>query len=157
MRITRKIAGLTTMVATVLGLGLAGAGSAVADAGVWRAYGNTNPITSSTSTWRCSSSTTIAASVSAQVCAVRSHSGASVQTAVIVRNNGSGLYVTEATASMYTLYNGSYALLGTWSCPPSGVAANSWSVCFGSTFTYTGSVTAQGQTSTADLGWSPFA
>ncbi|XVV02166.1 hypothetical protein ACQPW3_33040 [Actinosynnema sp. CA-248983] len=138
----------------MLGLGLAGAGSAAADTGVWRAYGNTNPITSSTSTWRCSGSKTIATDVSAQVCAVRSRSGVYVQTAVIVRNNASSLYITEAIA---TMYNGSYALLGTWSCPPSGVAANSWSVCFGSSFAYTGSVVAQGQTSTADLGWSPFA
>jgi hypothetical protein len=86
------VAGLTAAITAALGLSLATAGPAAATesgtrtqglavaeaSGTWRAYGNTNPITSSTSTWKCGSSTTVATNVIAQVCAIRSSSGSSV-------------------------------------------------------------------------------
>jgi hypothetical protein len=99
----------------------------------WVSYGNTNPITSSSSTWRCASTQTVPYSdnVLAQVCTVRSADKAGVQGAIIVRNNNSYLY--DVSASM-TVYYESGGQKGYWSCSPSPVGANSWSVCFGTTF-----------------------
>lgn len=129
MRITRAIAGATAALTAVLGLSLATAGSAsAAGGGSWHAYGNTNPITSSSSTWVCGDTKTIASGVGAQVCAIRSVGGGSVQGAVIVRNNRSALYSASAEV---TLHDWSASI--TWGCASSGVAANSWSVCFTTT------------------------
>ncbi|MGW0902918.1 hypothetical protein [Streptomyces sp. NPDC002853] len=117
-------------IAAVLGLGLASASPAAAsDAGTWRAYGNTNPITSSSATWKCAGSKTVTTSVLAQVCAIRSSTGGSVQAAVIVRNNGSSLYSATANMDLYTATPVTF--LGDWTCPSSGVGPKSWSVCFG--------------------------
>ena len=128
MRIRRAIVGLTTVMAAVLGLSLATADpAAAAGAGVWRAYGNTNPITSSSSTWRCGSTEALATNVGAQVCAIRARDGVTVQVALIVRNNRSSLYAVEGHVDMYT----ETGFDDLWSCPLSGVAPNSWSVCFG--------------------------
>jgi len=97
----------------------------------WVSYGNTNPITSSTSSWRCNSTVSVGNNVGAQVCTIRSPDGQGVQGAVIVRNNNNYLYSTSATMAVYNHY-GSFS--GSWYCSSSGVAANSWSVCFGTTF-----------------------
>jgi hypothetical protein len=92
MAFTRRVlAGLVTIVTVVLGLSLAVAGPAAAATGAWKAYGNTNPITSSDSRWKCGSSEDVGVSMVAQVCVIRAPSGASVQSAVIVRNNRSDL------------------------------------------------------------------
>ncbi|GIJ42179.1 hypothetical protein Vwe01_55040 [Micromonospora andamanensis] len=100
MRSVRAMAGLTAAVAAVLGLGLATAGPAAADeAGTWRAYGNTNPITSSSASWHCGQSVTVVSGVSAQPCMIRGANLISVQGAVIVRNNRSSLY--NASASVH--------------------------------------------------------
>ena len=149
MRLSRTIAAVTTVVATVFGLGLATAGSAAAAAGQWQAYGNTNPVTSSSSTWQCHVTVTFDVSVHAQVCAVRSSSGTHVQGAVIVRNNRSSLYSANAEVTVRNVFDTN---LGTWTCSYSGVAANSWSVCFGSTFGHTGPVHALGYASSVALG-----
>jgi hypothetical protein len=101
----------------------------------WVSYGNTSPITSSNSTWRCNSTVQMDSNVGAQVCTVRSASGTGVQGAIIVRNNNSYVYTTNAVMIVYYDYGGTR---GNWSCPWSGVAANSWSVCFGSTFAANG-------------------
>ena len=54
MRVARVVAGLTAVITAGLGLSLATAGPASATgSGTWRAYGNKNPFTSSSSTWRC--------------------------------------------------------------------------------------------------------
>lgn len=99
-------------------------------AGTWRAYGNTNPITSSASTWGCGGSHAVASGVVAQTCAIRSPDLRSVQGAVIVRNNRSSFFTATAKVSFYTTdYEGD------WVCSASGVGANSWSVCFTRTFT----------------------
>jgi hypothetical protein len=132
MRARRTIAVITAL----LGLTLltAGPASAIASYGSWRAYGNTNPISSSASLWQCGASKTIYTGVIAQVCAVRSAGGHGdgVQGAVIVRNNRSSAYSTNASVEMYDRFN--VELIDVWDCSSSGVAANSWSVCFGETF-----------------------
>ncbi|MFJ8150311.1 hypothetical protein ACIQ6R_35540 [Streptomyces sp. NPDC096048] len=133
MRFARLFAGTTATITAAIGLSLATAGPASATDGSWRAYGNTNPITSSSSTWKCASTVRLDTNVGAQVCVIRSASGGSVQGAVIVRNNQDNLYRVSATVS---LYNSAGVWQGTtWSCPKSGVGANSWSVCFGETVT----------------------
>ncbi|MGW3991104.1 S1 family peptidase [Streptomyces sp. NPDC004830] len=124
---------------------------APAAAGTWRAYGNTNPVTSSSSTWRCASSKTISTGVIAQVCAIRSSNGSGVQGAVIVRNNQSGLYGAEARMDLYTA-SGTH--LGDWKCPSSGVGANSWSVCFGTTLSQSSQVNSFGALNGTYLGLS---
>jgi hypothetical protein len=124
---------------------------AAAAAGTWRAYGNTNPITSSSSTWRCAGSKTIVTGVIAQACAIRSANGSGVQAAVIVRNNQSGLYGAEARMDLYTA-SGTH--LGDWKCPSSGVGANSWSVCFGTTLAESSQVNSFGALNGTYLGLS---
>jgi hypothetical protein len=135
-RFTRRVVASLAVITAFLGLSLATAGTAAADTGAWKAYGNTNPITSSPSTWECASSRTIASDVIAQVCAIRSESGASAQGAVIVRNNRPSLYVMTAAVDLRT----PDVILGVWHCPSSGVGANSWSVCFGKTLAHRGYV-----------------
>lgn len=131
MRLRRRLlAGLAIIATVVLGLSLTTAGTAAAAVGAWKPYGDTNPITSSPSTWKCNDTRTVDTNVVAQVCAVRSFSGTSTQGAVIVRNDRSSTYVMSASVSLY-LWNGGY--LNTWYCPESGVGKNSWSVCFGRT------------------------
>lgn len=124
MRVARMGVGMTVAITSVVGVSLATAGPAAAADGTWRAYGNTNPITSSTSTWRCASSRELTDDVNAQVCAIRSSGGDSVQAAVIVRNDRSSLYSVAANMDLRTASSG----LGKWSCASSGVGANS-SVC----------------------------
>ncbi|HEX4812026.1 MAG TPA: hypothetical protein VFV66_04670 [Nonomuraea sp.] len=153
MLVKRLVAGLTAMVTAVLGLNLATAGPATAASGVWRAYGNTNPITSSPSTWACWWSVPFDVDMVAQVCTVRSADGRSAQGAVIVRNNRSVRFVATATMHVNDV-NG--ARIGDWSCPYSGVAAHSWSVCFGQTFTKSSLVSTAATVNTIyDLGESP--
>ncbi|MGN9758214.1 hypothetical protein [Streptomyces sp. SD31] len=147
----KKLAALAMTGAIVGGTLLVTATPASAATGSWRAYGNTNPITSSSSTWRCAGTKALATDVGAQVCAVRSASGASVQGAVIVRNNRSSLY---SVAAAMDLYNSS-GKLGEWVCSSSGVGANSWSVCFGQTLSQSGSVDSVGIANGVNLGISP--
>lgn len=139
MRIMKLIAGTT---AAFLGLSLTMAGTASAAAGTWVPYGNDNPIIGSPATWKCAGSRTVATNVIAQVCAIRSKSGGSVQGAVIVRNNRSGLFSTTAEMDLQDVNSGSE--LGLWSCASSGVAANSWSVCFGKTIAWGQTVNSAG-------------
>ncbi|RRQ81119.1 hypothetical protein CQW39_04750 [Streptomyces griseofuscus] len=152
MRVTRMVAALTAAVTATLGLSLATAGSAAAaGGGSWHAYGNTNPITSSSSTWRCAGTVPVATDVSAQVCAIRSSGGGAVQGAVIVRNNRSSLYSVQAAMDLAT----PSASLGAWACPSSGVGATSWSVCFGPTLSQSGPVNSVGEANNVNLGMSP--
>ncbi|MGW4272564.1 hypothetical protein ACWEGQ_09400 [Streptomyces seoulensis] len=152
MRVTQMAAGLTTALTAALGLSLATAGSAAAaGSGNWHAYGNTNPITSSSSTWHCAGTVPVASGVDAQVCAIRSSGGGAVQAAVIVRNNRSSLYSTQATMSLAT----SSTPLGNWACPSSGVGSQSWSVCFGPTLSWSGPVNSTGGANGVPLGASP--
>lgn len=139
MRVTRTGAASTVAITAVLGLSLATAGPAAAtEAGTWRAYGNTNPITSSPDTWKCAGSKAVDSSVLAQVCAIRSSSGGSVRGAVIVRNNRSSLYSARANVDLFTAVPATY--VGDWACASSGVGPNSWSVCFGKTLSKPSSV-----------------
>jgi hypothetical protein len=154
MRVRRVVAGLTAIITAVLGLSLATVGPAAAtESGSWRAYGNTNPITSSSSTWHCAITQPIGTNVGAQVCAIRSAGGGAVQGAVIVRNNRASLYSVTAAMDLYTSSN---IYLGDWVCPSSGVGANSWSVCFGRTLTQSSPVNSAGAANGAYLGISPF-
>ncbi|MEU5894381.1 hypothetical protein ABZ835_47565 [Streptomyces sp. NPDC047461] len=154
MRVARMIAGSTALVTAAVGLGIATAGPASADIGAWALYGNTNPITNSPSYWACASTVQIDTSVGAQVCAVRSESWGSSQVAVIVRNNRDSVYHTSAAAHMYNWSDGRY--VKSWSCSSTtGVAANSWSVCFGKTLPGEDYVYAKGSAGGHDLGKSP--
>ncbi|MGC7099166.1 hypothetical protein ACPZ19_31210 [Amycolatopsis lurida] len=148
----RKALAGTATVAAVLGMSLAVASPASAATGSWKAYGNTNPITSSSSTWKCAGSESIASNVVAQVCAIRSPGGGSVQGAVIVRNNRSNLYSVSAGMDLQT---SSGVNLGTWVCSSSGVGANSWSVCFGKTLAQSNKVDSVGIANGVSLGVSP--
>jgi hypothetical protein len=154
MRVTRVVTRLTAVITAVLGLALATAGpaAAVTEDGVWHPYGNTNPITSSSSLWHCASSKPVDTNVVAQVCAVRAPGGPFVQAAVIVRNNRSDLY---AAMGEMDLYISGGTKLGFWVCPLSGVGANSWSVCFGRTLTTSSSVNSSGVVNYTQLGVSP--
>ena len=141
MKAKRMIAALATT-AAVLGLGVATAAPASAATGTWVPYGNDNPIIGSPATWKCAGSKAIATDVLAQVCAIRSKGGGSVQGAVIVRNNRSGLFSTTAEMDLLDVNSGSE--LGMWSCASSGVAPNSWSVCFGKTIAWGQTVNSAG-------------
>jgi hypothetical protein len=120
------------VIAAFLGMSLATAGTATADPGYWRAYGNKNPITSSASTWECGRSVELyyQTNVVAQTCAVKNVARDGAQAALIVRNNRSSTYIVSAATDLRSGFDG---LMGVWRCPSSGVAANSWSVCFGVT------------------------
>jgi hypothetical protein len=96
----------------------------------WVPYGNTNPITSSNSSWRCQSTQPVTDTVKAQACTVRSPEGR-VRGAVIVRNNNSYLYSVRANMTVF-YEDGRFR--GDYSCSSSGVGANSWAVCFGADF-----------------------
>lgn len=119
----------------------------------WVSYGNINPITSSSSSWRCNSTKALGTStrVGAQVCTVRSADGRGVQGAIIVRNDNSYLYSTDARMTVYYDFGSSR---GNWSCPSSGLRANSWSVCFGTTFPAIGNYkySTRGYANSTDLG-----
>ncbi|MGA5304847.1 hypothetical protein ACPCHT_33405 [Nucisporomicrobium flavum] len=119
-------------ISAVAGVSVATAGPAAAAdrAGVWRAYGNTNPIDSSSSRWYCAGTKSIASDVGAQVCGIKAPSGIAIQTAVIVRNNRSSSYAVEAAADLTTPDTG---FVARWVCSRSAVARDSWSVCFGET------------------------
>jgi hypothetical protein len=116
------------IIAALLGLTVATAAPASAAEGSWKAYGNTNPITSSPHKWVCAGSKSIATDVLAQVCVIRTASGGSAQGAVIVRNNRSSAFSTTARVDLWTAEHDQFDW---WYCTSSGVGANSWSVCFG--------------------------
>ncbi len=155
MRIIRAAAGLAAIIAAVPGLSLAttapAAAAVVWEIGTWRPYGNTNPISSSPSTWHCDTSVPVGDNVVGQICAVRASSGHSVQAAMIVRNNRSYIYTANGTMELFAR---STRLSG-WTCPTSGVAGHSWSVCFGRTLTRTDAVYSYGYTDGVFLGVSP--
>ncbi|NRQ33565.1 hypothetical protein HII36_17155 [Nonomuraea sp. NN258] len=136
------------------GAGTAGP-AAIAASGIWRSYGNTNPITPGSGTWRCQSPRPVDADaqVNGRVCVIRSPNGTSaVRAAVIVRNDGSGSYTATAALGLYT----SSALIGSWACSSAEVAAHSWSVCFGQARTVRGRAYARGTVNAVDLGRSPW-
>ncbi|NRQ32485.1 hypothetical protein HII36_11635 [Nonomuraea sp. NN258] len=123
------VAGAAPAGATALTTVAATAGASDIGDGSWRPYGNTNPITASSSTWRCAGSKKIASDVIAQVCAIRSPGGTAAQGAVIVRNNRSSLF----SARVYVDLSTADVVMGDWICSSSGVGPHSWSVCFGRT------------------------
>jgi hypothetical protein len=152
MAFTRKVlAGLVTIVTVVLGLSLAVAGPAAADTGNWKPYGNTNPITSSSSDWACTPTKEIGYRLGAQVCAIRSPSGGSAQGAVIVRNNQPNNFLVDASVRLIDANSGD--VLGDWACSRSGVGKNSWSVCYGDTLTHRDSVFSSGYANNIHLGY----
>lgn len=151
MGVTRTAAASMAAITAALGLSLATAGpAAAASSGAWAEYGDKNPITSSTSTWRCASTVAITTNVGAQVCAVRSQSGISVQGAVIVRNNRGLAYSVTAETDLFGTDS-----LGKWVCQPKAVKADSWAVCFGETIRHNFPVDAQGYANNKFLSISP--
>ncbi|MDA0563297.1 hypothetical protein LG943_02970 [Streptomonospora sp. S1-112] len=149
----KKAAAAVAAASVALGLSLATAPPAAAASGQLVRYGNTNPITSSSSTWRCGGSEAIATNMVAQVCAVRSANGTGVQAAVILRNNAS--YSRSVNVSV-NLLNRTDGTVGNWTCDSAGVSSNSWSVCFGRTLSRTSDHSAWGFANGTDLGSSPF-
>ncbi|MET9634072.1 hypothetical protein ABZX92_42130 [Lentzea sp. NPDC006480] len=148
MRAKRTIAVITAL----LGLVLATAGTASASPGSWVPYGNNNPITGSSAKWVCGGSEVIAENMLAQVCAIRSGNGTgtAVQGAVIIRNNRSSLASASARVVMWETGGGTYDY---WYCSSSGIAAHSWSVCFGASFGHAGKVYATGDAKNVALGY----
>ncbi|HEX4811144.1 MAG TPA: hypothetical protein VFV66_00115 [Nonomuraea sp.] len=136
MLVKQVLAGSAAVITAVVGLSLvATEPAAAAGAGVWRAYGNTNPITSSSSDWSCGSTVMINFYVRAQACTILSADKNYVQPAVIVRNDLDTLYKATATMSKYVYdeYMDTTTLISRETCPLSGIGAQSWSVCFGTT------------------------
>jgi hypothetical protein len=121
------------IITAALGLSMAAAGPASAADGTWVHYGNTNPITSSASTWHCGPTETVnnRPGVVAQVCAVRTAKGDAAQGAVIVRNNNDTSRSVDAWVSLRNSADDSLA--GFWDCGTTGVLGHSWKVCFGET------------------------
>ncbi|GAA0246708.1 hypothetical protein [Cryptosporangium japonicum] len=153
----RRAVALLAVVVAVAGAVLFAATPATAAAteyGTWRVYGNTNPITSSTSTWACGATRTVESGVGAQVCAIRSPGGGAVQAAVIVRNDRSSYYLVEVATELQVPFIRS---LGRWECLTAAMAANSWIVCFGRTLTQSLTVQATGGANGVWLGWSSLA
>ncbi|WP_156365891.1 hypothetical protein [Nocardiopsis sp. NRRL B-16309] len=148
----KKAAAAVAVASVALGLSLATATPAAAATGTWVRYGNTNPITSSSSTWRCDGSESVGTNLVAQVCAIRSPSGASVQGAVIVRNNGRYSQYVPARVALNSSYAANW---GNWDCGTGTVLLNSWSVCFGSTIEVAESVFAWGYANSYSLEGSP--
>ncbi|MER6915787.1 hypothetical protein ABT354_29280 [Streptomyces sp. NPDC000594] len=154
MRVTRAIVGLATAGAAVLGTAPATAAPAGAvEAGVWGHYGDVDPITVSSSLWRCGDSRTITTGVIGRVCAVRAANGTGigVHTAVIVRNNRSTSFLAQADASMWR----SGVNMGHWICSAEWVEASTWSVCIGLTRHDAHSVSAKGWLNGWSVGSSP--
>lgn len=133
-RETKRVLHALVVTAAVAGMSLATSGPAEAgtEAGSWSPYRDKNPITSSSSTWKCGSTQTVTANVFAQACAIRSPGRGSVQAAVVVRNNRPSLYSVEAAVELIRATPGIH-IPERWECARSGVGANSWSVCFGKT------------------------
>ncbi|GAA4417242.1 hypothetical protein ACFQV2_30905 [Actinokineospora soli] len=72
---------------------------------------------------------------------------------MIVRNNRSSLFSSDAEIFLYDV---NPSRLGEWQCPSSGVAANSWSVCFGQTLIHPNDVAASGFANSHGLVMSPY-
>jgi hypothetical protein len=126
----KKAAAAVAVASVALGLSLVTATPAAAASGTWVRYGNTNPITSSSSTWRCGGSESVGTNLVAQVCAVRSPAGTGIQGAVIVRNNAN--YDQSINVTDMALHRGTS--LGSWGCETwATMLRNSWTVCFGAT------------------------
>ena len=142
MRVKRAVAGLTAVIIAVLGLSLGSAVPALGYplSGKWRAYGNVNPISSSSDSWSCNGSKTVVPNVFAQVCVIRNSAGVSVRAAVIVRNNRPDLYYASAWMDLAV----GNLFIHDWECSSSGVATHSWSVCFGDVYTQLNTVNSTG-------------
>ena len=133
-RMKRMASALLAIFTAVVGLNLAFASPAAAAAGVWVPYGNDNPVAGSASHWKCGSTEQVLSNIYAQACVIRSPNYSAVQTAVIVRNNRSSLASVRAETDFF--WQGEDDILNPsnyWICGYSGVAGNSWSVCFGKT------------------------
>lgn len=148
----RVVAGLA-VIAAFLGMSVVTASPAAAATGAWLNYRNTNPITVSESIWRCGTTEEIASDVVAQVCAIRSPSGASKQGAVIVRNNRSTTFVSTADVQ---LWDTAQDLVGDWNCAQANLTAHSWVVCFGKTLATRAVVQAGGTAYYSGLSNSPY-
>jgi hypothetical protein len=100
----------------------------------WQPYGNTNPITSTSSNngwiWKCGPTKEVTSSILSQVCLVRTSDKRYLRGAVIVRNNRSSLFNSYANVKVAD----SISTIRSSSCSSSGVGANSWSVCYGGDF-----------------------
>lgn len=154
MVFTRRVVAGLVSIAAVVGLNVATAGPAAAVGyGSWINYRNTNPITSSASTWACGSTEQIDTLVGAQTCAIRSPNGKYVQAAIIVRNNKATSYAVPLGKVSLKTPN---AVLNLWNCTQVTATANSWLVCFGDTLTHQGTVRSAGIVDLDELTQSPW-
>ncbi|PRY38924.1 hypothetical protein [Umezawaea tangerina] len=153
MKFWKMAASAALVVSTVLGTGWVGAGSAAAATGSWVAY-KKSPFEVGTSTWHCGQTWPVGSNLLAQVCVVRTADEHYAQSAVIVRNNNSFLVGMTAQSDL----SRGDEFVDRWSCASSGVAANSWSVCFGATGNYWAYyVKARGDANLVSLPESPWA
>lgn len=128
MKLKRVTTYAVAVVTAVFGFGVVNASPAAADPGVWRSY-TTSPTSAVYADWNCATTTKIEDRVEAQACLIRSlYTGIDVQGAVIVHNRRGTLYPAEAAFTTGPRGAPRYV------CPRSGVAANSWSVCYGATW-----------------------
>jgi hypothetical protein len=132
MKLKKVTTYAVAVVTAVFGFSVVNAGPAAADPGVWRSF-KTSPTEAVYADWNCARTTPIETGVEAQACLIRSlYTGIDVQGAVIVHNRRDTLYPAEAAFT--TGSNGGPR----WVCSRSGVAAKSWSVCYGGTWIETG-------------------
>ena len=147
----RVAASVLAALTAVAGLSLATATPAEAATGRWRAYGNTSPFVASPAHWACGTTYEFAVDVFAQTCAIRPDTRSRyAQGAVIVRNNRNGVFGAEAAVSLSDISG----FVDRWICSDSGVAAHTWSVCFGTTLDHPDYVVARGGVNGFDLGLS---
>jgi hypothetical protein len=154
MKLKRLAASAVTSFTAIVGLNVVAVGPAQASPyGTWRPY-RTSPINVG---WRCGATSTITTGVFAQACVIRSTAVTNrVQAAVIVQNRRSTGYSTWADASlMEDNVERSGIGEGTWRCSSSGLAANSYSVCFGETEIFADFALAGGTVHNVILGYSP--
>jgi hypothetical protein len=134
VRFKRSAAALMAVLSAVLGLNLLFASPAAASAGRWVPYGNDNPIDGSPSHWKCGATRQLLSDIYAQACVIRTPDYSGVQTAVIVRNERPRLASVQAETQIFRRNETDIlAYFDYWTCDSSGVARNSWSVCFGKT------------------------
>jgi hypothetical protein len=132
MRLKKVTTYAVAVVTAVFGFSVVNAGPAAADPGVWRSY-KTSPTSAVYADWNCATTTPIETGVEAQACLIRSlYTGIDVQGAVIVHNRRGTLYPAEAAFTSNQFGAIQYV------CSRSGVAPNSWSVCYGQTWIETG-------------------
>ena len=154
MKLKRLAALAVAGVTATVGLSVVTVSPAFAARGSWTPYGKNNPINVG---WKCGPTATVASSVYAQACVIRSTSVLNrVQAAVIVHNKRGTGYSANAEANLHENTAERYGIGdGSWTCSSSGLAQDSYSVCFGATQVYADGALADGYANGTYLDYSP--